>query len=75
MQRARVTLELQHQLVQAKREPEAYEVLQRFVQQFPDYPGRQDLYLHLIALAKQLGKTQAAEKYEREMNLPAPPRS
>jgi len=73
-QRVRMTLTLADHLVSLQRDGEAYELLQNFIKESPDYPDAIGVYHRLLALAEKLGRTADAEKYRREisqLNSPA----
>jgi len=72
-QRVRLMLTLAEKLVGLEREPEAYEVYRRFLQEFTDYPDKLAIYRTIAPLARKLNKEDAA-KYEAEIErLTAPP--
>jgi tetratricopeptide (TPR) repeat protein len=72
-QRIRVMLTLADRLLQLKREPEAFEVYQQFLKEFPDYPDQLFVYKRLLDLAHSLGKTGDAEEFQHEISRLALP--
>jgi tetratricopeptide (TPR) repeat protein len=72
-QRVRLLLTLADKLPALDRQQEAYETYQKLLQEFPDYPDKLAIYHKLLPLAQQLGKKDAAEHYQAEINRLAPP--
>jgi uncharacterized protein (TIGR03790 family) len=72
-QRIRVMLQLDQWLAQAGRDQAAYELLQQFLKEFPDYPDLLLVYRRLLPLAQKLGALTDAERYQREISRLAPP--
>jgi len=67
-QRIRITFTLADDLVSLQRDGEAYELVQEFIKDSPDYPDAVGVYHRLLALAEKLGRTADAEKYRREIS-------
>ena len=74
-QRVRLMLALANQLPSLGRDAEAYQVYQDFLKRFPDYPNPGAIYRPLRDLAEKLGRSQEAEKYQREIDRLTPPRA
>jgi hypothetical protein len=66
-------LQLDQWLAQAGRDQAAYELLQQFLKEFPDYPDLLLVYRRLLPLAQKLGALTDAERYQREISRLAPP--
>ena len=71
-QRSRLMQTLGEKLVALGREKEAYEVYQQFLTAFPDHPDRLSLWSRLLPLAKKLGKTADAARFEEQIKALAP---
>ena len=71
-QRIRVMLALARTLALYVEEPAAFDVLQQFLQEFPDYPDRLDLCQRMLTLARSLGRPAAAENLEAEIKRLSP---
>jgi len=63
-QRIRLRLALGERLTALNREAEAYDNYEKLLQESPDYPDKPAIYRLLLPLAKKLGKTADAEKYQ-----------
>ena len=72
-QKMRLRLTLGERLVAQKRPEDACEDYQQFLKEFPDYPSELSIYHKLLPLARQLGKTADAAKYEAEIQRLTPP--
>jgi tetratricopeptide (TPR) repeat protein len=66
-QRVRLRLDLAKKLVKLDQNQDAVEDLSKLLQENPDYPAKLDIYKKLLPLAKKLGKTEAAENYEKRI--------
>ncbi|HPU56812.1 MAG TPA: hypothetical protein PLH97_11130 [Verrucomicrobiota bacterium] len=64
LQRLRLRLTLAEKLPEQSREQEAVEQLSALLKENPDYPAKADIYQRLAALARKLGKEEAARAYE-----------
>ena len=72
-QRIRLLLTLAEKLAALNREQEAYEDLQKLLQDFPNYPDKLSIYRKLLSLSQKLDKKADAERYMAEINLLSPP--
>jgi len=66
-QRIRVMLALARTLALYTREQRAFEVYQKLVKEFPDYPDLLGVYQRMLPLAKELRKTADAENIQEEI--------
>ncbi len=72
LQKVRIAPILGRSLSLLGREAEAYELYQRLLEDFPDYPDRLAFYQKLLPLANKLKKTAEAEKYQLEIQRLTP---
>ncbi len=72
-QKVRLMLTLGEKLIAQNRPEDAYEDYQQFLKNFPNYADILSINRKLLALAKQLGKTDDAAKYEAEIQRLTPP--
>ena len=72
-QKVRLILTLGEKLIAQNRPEEAYEDYQQFLKNFPNYADILSINRELLALAKQLGETNDAAKYEAEIQRLTPP--
>ena len=63
-QRVRLRLALADALTAADHQQDAIEDLSKLLNETPDYPSKPDIYRKLSALAKKLGKADAAAQYD-----------
>lgn len=54
------------------REPEAFRAYQQLVTDAPDYPDIAQIYQRLAGLARKLGKTEEAEKFDKQAKALSP---
>lgn len=66
-QRVRLRLDLAEKLVKLDQNQDAVEDLAKLLEENPDYPAKINIYRKLLPLAKKLGKTEAAENYEKRI--------
>lgn len=67
-QKVRIRLALGEKLIAADRNQDAVEDFAKILQENPDYPAKADIYRRLKSLAQKLGRDEAAEAYERQIN-------
>ncbi|MGN6555659.1 MAG: TIGR03790 family protein [Verrucomicrobiota bacterium] len=67
-QQIRIRLDLGEKLIAQDRKQDAVEELAKILHENPDYPGRIDVYRKLSQLAQQLGKSEAADQYNRQIS-------
>jgi uncharacterized protein (TIGR03790 family) len=72
-QQIRVMLNLAKRLLLLKRDAEAYAIYQQLLKDFPDYPDTLAIYKRLADLARHLGRTADAQKYQRQIDWIATP--
>jgi uncharacterized protein (TIGR03790 family) len=53
----------------------AFEIYEKFLQEFPDYPDLLSIYQKLLPLAQRLGQKEQVERCEREIKRLSPPLS
>lgn len=66
-QRLRIMQILPDRLIALGQNEAAYEIYQKFVKEFPDYPEILDVYRNLADLAQKLGHKDDAAKYQRQI--------
>jgi tetratricopeptide (TPR) repeat protein len=66
-QKIRIRLALGEKLITADRAQDAVEDYAKIVAENPDYPAKAEIYGKLKSLAKKLGRDEAAEAYERQI--------
>lgn len=71
LQRVRLYLTLAAKQTELNRDADAFQTYLDFLAQCPQYPDKPDIYRKLVPLARKLGKTADAEKYEALIS-PAP---
>ena len=70
MQKLRLLLVLGNKLIALNRPADAYDAYQTVLQDYPDYPDKNDIYRRLLPLAEKLGKKADVEKYQAILNPP-----
>ena len=72
-QRVRLRLNLGERLLEAHKDKDAYEDYKKLLEEWPDHPCALSVCEKLLPLAKKLGKTDDATKWEEEIKRLTPP--
>ena len=72
-QRVRLRLTLGAKLLEQSRDEEAYDNYQKLLAESPDYPDAPAILTKLLGLARKLGKTDDAARYDAQLHPAAQP--
>jgi tetratricopeptide (TPR) repeat protein len=73
MQKLRLLLRSAERLTLYGRHQPAFELYQKVLKEYPDYPDPLSIYQKLLPLAKKLDQKEEVERCEREIKRLSPP--